>query len=192
MRQLWQRGRGSQRRGDARHIHGRTPRSEAGRPLRRVRRPNAGSRCCAPRTTSQGGYCRLARGCCAPARWDKRNCAGRKARFPARSVLSHPNTSGREACVVRSRAAEAGTSAVRPAAKSPLRGSLSLRPLAPNDLSVSNLRRRNRRQNPRKLSTKPTGDRVSRRRSTVIPGRRAQLFAPPAERASVGGCRSAS
>src|SRR4051794_36769276 len=34
-----------------------------------------------------------------------------------------------EACVVRSRAAEAGASAVRPAAKSPLRGCLSLRPL---------------------------------------------------------------
>ena len=42
----------------------------------------------------------------------RRNCAGRKARFPARFVLSCLGLLCRsDACVVRSRAAEAGTSA---------------------------------------------------------------------------------
>src|SRR5439155_26249013 len=57
---------------------------------------------------------------------------------PARSVRARfGGSAGWEARVVRSRAAEAGASAVRPAAKPPLRGLLSLRPLAPLDLSGS-------------------------------------------------------
>ena len=59
----------------------------------------------------RAGRCRLAREAGASLA-GIRNCAGRKARFPARFVLSClEGSGGREACAVRSRAAEAGASA---------------------------------------------------------------------------------
>lgn len=53
VRQLWQRGRRRKGCGDARHVHRRAPRGEAGRPLRPVRRQDAGPRRRPPRPPTQ-------------------------------------------------------------------------------------------------------------------------------------------
>src|SRR5205823_1729045 len=92
---------------------------------------------------------------------------------------------GWEACVVRSRAAEAGASAVRPAAKSPLRGCLSLRPLVVRGSNVSSPRAATEQafepSQPNVPSARSAPEiAISGARSSFVPGRRAQLFARPA------------